>query len=130
MVDALSCKVKLASMISQPQEDMVDLLREGLRHDPMVKNLIVLAHEGKTKRFWVKDNLLYIKGKWLYVPKWGNIRKNLIKECHNTKWARHPRQRHTMTLLKSAYYWPQMWDKVEAYVRTRLVCQQDKVKQR
>ena len=87
VIDALSRKVKLASMISQPQEDMVDLIREGLQHDPMVKNLIVLAHEVKTKRFWVKDDLLYTKGKWLYVPKWGNIRKNLIKECHNTKCA-------------------------------------------
>ena len=87
VIDALSRKVKLASMISQPQEDMVDLKREGLQHDPMVKNLIVLAHEVKTKRFWVKDDLLYTKGKWLYVPKWGNIRKNLIKECHNTKYA-------------------------------------------
>ena len=32
-------------------------------------------------------------------------------------------------LLKSAYYWPQIQDEVEAYVRTCLVCQQDKVEQ-
>ncbi|RVW21679.1 hypothetical protein CK203_099894 [Vitis vinifera] len=29
----------------------------------------------------------YTKGRRLYVPKWGNIRRNLIKECHDTKWA-------------------------------------------
>ncbi|RVW33091.1 Transposon Tf2-2 polyprotein [Vitis vinifera] len=39
----------------------------------------------KTKRFWVEDGLLYTKGRRLYVPKWGNIRRNLIKECHDTK---------------------------------------------
>jgi hypothetical protein len=35
----------------------------------------------------------------------------------------------TLTLLESAYYWPQMRDDVEAHVRTCLVCQQDKVEQ-
>ncbi|RVX07789.1 Transposon Ty3-I Gag-Pol polyprotein [Vitis vinifera] len=82
----------------------------GLQHDPMAKSLIALAHEGKTKRFWVEDGLLYTKGRRLYVPKWGNIRRNLIKECHDTKWAGHPGQRRTRALLESAYYWPQIQD--------------------
>ncbi|RVW72184.1 Transposon Ty3-I Gag-Pol polyprotein [Vitis vinifera] len=125
-----SRKVELASMTSQPQGDIIDLLREGLQHDPVAKSLIALAHEGKTKRFWVEDGLLYTKGRRLYVPKWGNIRRNLIKECHDTKWAGHPGQRRTRALLESAYYWPQIRDEVEAYVRTCLVCQQDKVEQR
>ncbi|RVW19884.1 RNA-directed DNA polymerase-like [Vitis vinifera] len=34
---------------------------KGLQHDPMAKSLIALAHEGKTKRFWVKNDLLYTK---------------------------------------------------------------------
>ena len=87
MVDALSHKTELASMTSQPQGDIMDLLREGLKHDPVAKSLIALAHEGKTKWFWVEDDLLYTKRRRLYVPKWGNIRRNLIKECYDTKWA-------------------------------------------
>ncbi|RVW98232.1 Retrovirus-related Pol polyprotein from transposon 17.6 [Vitis vinifera] len=55
-------KAELASMTSQPQGDIMDLLREGLQHDPVAKSLIALAHEGKTKRFWVEDGLLYTKG--------------------------------------------------------------------
>ncbi|RVX07455.1 Transposon Ty3-I Gag-Pol polyprotein [Vitis vinifera] len=125
-----SRKAELASISSQPQGDIMYLLREGLQHDPVAKSLIALAHEGKTKRFWVEDGLLYTKGRRLYVPKWGNIRRNLIKECHDTKWAGHPGQRRTRALLESAYYWPQIRDEVEAYVRTCLVCQQDKVEQR
>ena len=105
VANALSRKAELlASMTSQPQGDIMDLLREGLQHDPVAKSLIALAQEGKTKRFWVEDGLLYTKGRRLYVPKWGNIRWNLIKECHDTKWARHPGQRRTRALLKSAYY--------------------------
>ncbi|RVW57491.1 Transposon Ty3-I Gag-Pol polyprotein [Vitis vinifera] len=130
VADALSRKAELASITSQPQGDIVDLLKEGLQHDPVAKSLIALAHEGKTKRFLGGGRLLYTKGRRLYVPKWGNIRRNLIKECHDTKWAGHPGQRRTRALLESAYYWPQIRDEVEAYVRTCLVCQQDKVEQR
>ncbi|RVW62476.1 Transposon Ty3-I Gag-Pol polyprotein [Vitis vinifera] len=103
VADGLSRKTELASMTSQPQGDIM-----------------------KTKRFWVEDDLLYTKERRLYVPKWGNIRRNLIKECHDTKWAGHPGQRCTRALLELAYYWPQIRDEVEVYVRTCLVCQQDK----
>ena len=104
VADALSRKVELASMTSQPQGGIMDLLREGLQHDLVAKSLIALAHEGKTKRFWVEDGLLYTKGRRLYMPKWGNIRWNLIKECHDTKWVGHPGQRRTRALLELAYY--------------------------
>ena len=90
VADALSRKVELASMTSQPQGEMVGLIKEGLQHDPVAKSLITLAHEGKTRRFWVEDGLLFTKGKRLYVSKWGSIRRNLIKECHDSKWAGHP----------------------------------------
>ena len=33
----------------------------------------------------------------------------------------------TWALLEATYYWPQLRDEVEMYVRTCLVCQQDKV---
>ena len=54
----------------------------------------------------------------------------MTMECHDTKWTGHRGQRRTRALLESAYYWPQIRDEVEAYVRTCLVCQQDKVEQR
>ncbi|KAL6319636.1 hypothetical protein AAG906_020713 [Vitis piasezkii] len=39
VADALSRKAELASMTSQPQGDIVDLLREGLQHDSWLKAL-------------------------------------------------------------------------------------------
>ena len=104
VADALSHKAELASMTSQPQGEMVYLIKEGLQHDPVAKSLITLAHKGKTRLFWVEDGLLYTKGKRLYVPKWGSIRRNLIKECHDSKWAGHPGQRRMRALLESVYY--------------------------
>ena len=70
----------------------MDLIKEGLHHDPVAKSLITLARERKTKQFWVEDGLLYTKGKGLYVPKWWSIKKNLIKECHDSNWVGHPGQ--------------------------------------
>ncbi|RVW66305.1 Transposon Ty3-I Gag-Pol polyprotein [Vitis vinifera] len=45
VVNALSRKAKLTSMTSQPQGDIMDLLREGLQHVQLAKSLITLAHE-------------------------------------------------------------------------------------
>ncbi|RVW86086.1 Transposon Ty3-I Gag-Pol polyprotein [Vitis vinifera] len=90
----------------------MDLLREGLQHDPVAKSHIALAHEGKTTWLWVEDDLLYtLRG-------------------DESTCLRHLGQRRKRALLESAYYWPQIRDEVEAYVRTCLVCQQDKVEQR
>ncbi|KAL0449358.1 UNVERIFIED_CONTAM: hypothetical protein Slati_1492200 [Sesamum latifolium] len=66
------------------------------------------------------------KGNRLYVSKGGDLRKSLISKCHVTLWAGHQGEECTYALVQRAYYWPQMWDDVEMYVRTCLICQQDK----
>ncbi|KAM1360874.1 hypothetical protein COP2_026737 [Malus domestica] len=45
-------------------------------------------------------------------------------------WAGHPGTHRTLALVSDAYYWPQMRDDVDSYVKTCLVCQQDKVEQK
>ncbi|KAF2282349.1 hypothetical protein GH714_043997 [Hevea brasiliensis] len=88
------------------------------------------AKEGKTRRFWEQDGLIYTIGNRLFIPRWGNLRKELLKECHDSMWAGHPGMQRTMALISRSYYWPRMEEDVEGYVRTCLVCQQDKVEQR
>lgn len=63
---------------------LTDRIREGLDKDPLAKSLMVAAPEGKTRRFWVKDGLLFTKGDRLFVPKWDNLRRELLRECHET----------------------------------------------
>ncbi|KAE8689004.1 Detected protein of unknown function [Hibiscus syriacus] len=67
------------------------------------------------------------QGHRIYVPKYGKLRKELLMECHDSKWAGHPGTHRTMALLNEHYYWPHMKEDVEAYVKTCLVCQQDKI---
>ena len=57
------------------------------------------------------------------------LRKEILKECHDSKWAGHPGIHRTLALVEHTYYWPRMRDDVELYVKTCLVCQQDKVEQ-
>ena len=62
VANALSRKTELASMMSQPQGDIMDLLKKGMQHDPKAKSLIALTYAGQSKRSWVEDDLFYTKG--------------------------------------------------------------------
>lgn len=66
------------------------------------------------------------KGDRLYFPKGEDLRKSLIIEYHDTIWVGHPGEERIGALLQRAYYWPQMRDNIAIYVKTCLICQQDK----
>ncbi|KAL2223627.1 UNVERIFIED_CONTAM: Transposon Tf2-12 polyprotein [Sesamum indicum] len=133
VADALSRRADLASLgsvaalsSSAVATSIRDRARELLSKDPAAQGLIQLVEQGKARQFWLEDGLLMTKGNRLYVPKGGDLRKSLISECHDTLWAGHQGEERTYALVQRAYYWPQMRDDVETYVRTCLICQQDK----
>ncbi|GKB66434.1 putative nucleotidyltransferase, ribonuclease H [Tanacetum coccineum] len=64
------------------------------------------------------------------MPKWGDLRRAILKECHDSKWAGHPGITRMFPLVKGTYYWPRMGEDVETFVRTLLICQQDKIEQK
>ncbi|KAJ4725651.1 hypothetical protein OWV82_004489 [Melia azedarach] len=101
---------------------LLERIKEGLAHDAFAKSLMELAQAGKTRRFWAENGFLCTVGDRIFIPKWGNLRRDLLKECHDSKWAGHPGIHRTLALVEDAYYWPRMRDDVEAYVRTCLVC--------
>ncbi|GJZ92011.1 cytochrome P450 78A7-like protein [Tanacetum coccineum] len=70
------------------------------------------------------------EGDRLYVPKWGDLRRAILKECHDSKWAGHLGITRTLALVEGTYYWPSMGDDVETFVLTCLICQQDKIEQK
>ncbi|KAA0053608.1 reverse transcriptase [Cucumis melo var. makuwa] len=80
-----------------------DTLREFLQKDHTAQNVLNLVKVGKTRQFWVEEDLLVTKSNRLYVP------------------------RRTYALLKKGYFWPNMRDDVMQYTKTCLICQQDKV---
>jgi len=80
---------------------------------------------GLMRRYWLEDELLYAKAGKLFVLS-GKIRRELLKETYDPQWAGHPGKERMYALLSRSYYWPKMELDIELYVRTCLVCQQDK----
>jgi hypothetical protein len=133
VADALSRRADLATICSMAAlsgstvtTSTRDQIRALLNKDPATQYLVDLIKQGKTRQFWLDEGLVKTKGDRLYVPKGGDLRKSLITECHDTIWAGHPGEERTFALLQRAYYWPQMRDNITTYVKTCLVCQQDK----
>ena len=58
------------------------------------------------------------------------LRRELLKETHDTKWAGHPGEEKTLALLARSFHWPKMKEDVQAYVKTCHVCQVDKTEQK
>ncbi|GJU12068.1 uncharacterized mitochondrial protein-like protein [Tanacetum coccineum] len=129
VADALSRKAKFVA-ITQAQFFLQDRIKEGLEHDPLAKKIIALAKDRRTQRFWLKEDMLLTKGDRLYVPKWGDLRRAILKECHDSKWDGHPGITRTLALVEGTYYWPRIRDDVETFVQTCLIFQQDKIEQK
>jgi hypothetical protein len=67
---------------------------------------------------WYNKNRLYVSE--------GKIRDTLLKECHDGPLAGHGGAKRTTTFLKKSYYWPNLKDDAEEYVKTCLTCQQNR----
>ncbi len=57
----------------------------------------------------------------------GRIRDVFLKECHDGPLAGHGGAKRTTTFLKKSYYWPNLKEDAEEYVKTYLTCQQNRV---
>ena len=125
VADALSRKRHLAA-VSAWGNGVLDRIREGLKRDPEAERLFKLVREGECKRYWIEDDVLLTYGRRLYVPRWGDLRRHIVQECHDAEWAGHPGQQRTYALIEKTYYWPEMRRDIRGYVKTCLVCQQDK----
>ena len=132
VADALSRKDVQAFVgaLSQVSTTFLDRVREQSLLDSVYKKLLGEAKEGTLKRYWEEDGLLYAKGGRLFVPSCGGLRKELLRETHDPQWAGHPGVARMIALLSKSYVWPKMDQDVEFYVKTCLVCQQDKTERR
>ena len=74
---------------SRVTSTMQEHIRENLTKDLVAQTIMNLAKKGKTCQFSVKDGLLCTKGRRLFVPKVGDLRRILLRECHDTLWVGH-----------------------------------------
>lgn len=57
------------------------------------------------------------------------IEKRSLEGIHDSKWPGHLGTHRTKEIIKRSYYWQNIRRDIAAYVRTCLICQQDKVEQ-
>ena len=56
----------------------------------------------------------------------GKLRLTLLKECHDGSVAGHCGMKPTLAKLVKNYYWPNLRDDVEQYVKSCVTCQQNR----
>ncbi|XP_059066504.1 uncharacterized protein LOC131857796 [Cryptomeria japonica] len=105
---------------------MIAKIKEGLENDSQAWQIVLQVRAGRTRQFTMQGGVLYYATNPVYLPKWADVCRHVLRECHDSVWAGHPGQKQTMVLLERGFYWPSMRDDVERYVRTCLPCQQDK----
>ncbi|KAG6522526.1 hypothetical protein ZIOFF_019666 [Zingiber officinale] len=132
VADALSRKEVFATFysISRVESDMLDRIKAVAASDTTYGKLVQQVRDGVIRRYWIEDDLLVYKGGRVFVPAAGGLRKELLKETHDPLWAGHPGVERMLALLARSYIWPKMENDVKAYVKTCLVCQQDKTERK
>lgn len=76
-----------------------------MTYDYIANNLLKLASEQKTGRFWIEDGVLIMVSQRVFVLRWGNLWKDILKECHDSLWAGHPGMTCALVLINQYYYW-------------------------
>ncbi len=101
-------------------------VRLASRRDVFAKEARQNIQNGAKSHFHLQNGLLWYKQRRLYVSK-GRIRDVFLKECHDGPLAGHGGAKRTTTFLKKSYYWPNLKEDAEEYVKTYLTCQQNRV---
>ena len=130
MVDILSRKYveEYIVVLSTVETDFRDKIKWESPSDPIYQNLVFV----KSKFVVIGWRMTYYfaNSGQAYVPAGGGLRRQLLRETHNASWIGHSEVERMRALLSRSFYWPNMEENIEAYVKTYLVCQQDKVERK
>ncbi len=99
-------------------------VRLTTRRDEFAKEVRQNIQNGAKSHFHLQNGLVWYKQNRLYVPE-GKMKDIILKDCHDGPLASHGGAKRTTTFLEKSYYWPNLKDNVEEYVKTCLTCQQN-----
>ena len=85
-----------------------------------------LKQWANTYQFVKKDNITY-KDKQIVVSRGNDLKRGVIHFYHDTPSAGHPGIANTFQLMKRDYWWPNMKQDVEQYVKGCAACQANKI---
>jgi hypothetical protein len=100
-------------------------VRLASRRDQFAKEVKQNIQNGAKSYFQIRNGLLWYKQNRLYVLE-GRMRDVLLNKCHDGSFAGHGGVKRTTIFLKKSYYWPDLKDDAEEYVKICLICQQNR----
>jgi len=103
----------------------VDKVKTGQLDDPEFVKIVQKVEEGATTNFTVQNGILRFKDR-LCVPDQPELKREILKEAHDSIFSTHPRSTKMYQDLKSHYWWSGMKKDIADYVARCLVCQQIK----
>ena len=109
----------------QITSSIVDKIKEGQQEDPELLKLSKKVEEGSIQDFTLKEGLLRYRGR-LCAPRNAQLKKELLKESHDSTLSTHPGSTKIYRDLKSYYWWSGMKKDIAEYVARCLTCQRVK----
>jgi len=116
---------KITMIERRTTKEECDILREIQRNNTREKK-VVQALKKQDGLTWEEDRVVYIEGR-IYIPNNKMIRKEILKENHDSVDVGHPEQQRMFDLIKRSYWWPGLKEDVKKYIQGCFRCQQNKV---
>jgi len=113
--DDIEQQIRNATSFDQEVALALKLLKERAPHQ-LTNNLFEWEE---------RDGLVFYKGR-VYIPKVSDLRKKVVRLCHDSPSTGHPGRRGTLELLSRLYWWPGMTAFVNKYVSGCDTCQRSK----
>lgn len=71
-------------------EHILKYIKEGIENDLWSHQIILQVNLGHTRCFYLQDVMIYLMGNQFYVPKYKDIHKEILSECHDSLWVGQP----------------------------------------
>ena len=82
---------------------LVDQILVGQSQDPHMIKLKEEIEKRKKTEFQIKDDGMIVKGQRMCVPKYGELKRDIMEEAHSSTYAMHPGSTKRYRTLKEHY---------------------------
>ena len=82
---------------------LVDQIQARQLQDPQMIKLKEEIEKGKKAEFQIKDDGMIVKGQRMYVPKYGELKRDIMEEAHSSAYAMHLGSTKMYRTLKEHY---------------------------
>ena len=91
-----------------------------------IRNTLVTRESCKRLEHYGPEDDLVTYEHRIYVPESNALKLKVAHQCHDAKVAKHFGRDKTLELMERNYYWPNMEERIQNYVRTCDACQGNK----